>query len=478
MGVWYEFGEFRLDPDRRLVWDGNGAPLELAPRAFDALLMMISRPGELIQKAALLSALWPNVTVVENSLDQVVSRLRRALGDTESSPLIVTDRGRGYRFVGRVRAVPGAKASEGPGGRDLQDPARGGTRDAMARELYLQGRTLSSRPSAQNLNAARELFRRALALDPRFAEALANHAQLQFRMIGLGLGEPEALAAVESEARAALALVPDLAMAHVAVADLCAMRGEWNEAHDHFDAAIRSEPFTRLGCVLRLSLMAGHLRLALEQSSMLDEHFPAWPMGAVAAGLACAMLDQDEQAARHADTAELLGVPSDHVLVQRLRTLLALRAHRSEEARKRLIAGLGSSFIAAGGANAVEATISALEEPSLRGAAIDALRAVAATFDGANVLLIDYGRLMECFVPLGALDDAFALLNTICDRYAARGVRSVHSDIIWTREFKPFRRDPRFHDYIRRTRLIEYWERHGPPDGHTLEGGKLKEISG
>ena len=101
----YEFAEFRLlAAQRRLVARADGRPIDLTQKAFDALLYLVRRPGELLDKATLLEAIWPNVVVEENNLNQVISTLRRALADGhDGQRFIVTVPGRGYQFVAEVR---------------------------------------------------------------------------------------------------------------------------------------------------------------------------------------------------------------------------------------------------------------------------------------------------------------------------------------------------------------------------------------
>jgi len=103
----YEFGDFRLDAARRLLLPKNGErALPLTARAFDTLLYLVERPGKLLSKATLMSAIWPDVVVEENSLNQNISLLRRVLGESPGEyKFIVTIPGRGYRFVADVQAV-------------------------------------------------------------------------------------------------------------------------------------------------------------------------------------------------------------------------------------------------------------------------------------------------------------------------------------------------------------------------------------
>jgi TolB-like protein/Tfp pilus assembly protein PilF len=104
----FEFAEFRLlAAQRRLVARADGRPIDLTQKAFDALLYLVRRPGELLDKATLLKAIWPNVVVEENNLNQVISTLRRALADGQDGQrFIVTVPGRGYQFVAEVREDP------------------------------------------------------------------------------------------------------------------------------------------------------------------------------------------------------------------------------------------------------------------------------------------------------------------------------------------------------------------------------------
>jgi DNA-binding winged helix-turn-helix (wHTH) protein len=100
----YEFGDFRLDVRHHLLSDGRGEPVVLSPRAFDLLVYFAEHGGELLDKATLMKAVWPNVVVEENNLSQHLSALRRALGDgQEGRRYIVTIPRRGYRFVADVR---------------------------------------------------------------------------------------------------------------------------------------------------------------------------------------------------------------------------------------------------------------------------------------------------------------------------------------------------------------------------------------
>ena len=94
-----EFGRFRLDPDDRLLLR-DGHHVALTPKAFDLLLYLADRHGRLVEKQAIMAALWPDTIVEEGNLASTVSALRKALGDDGGDQrVIATVPTRGYRFV-------------------------------------------------------------------------------------------------------------------------------------------------------------------------------------------------------------------------------------------------------------------------------------------------------------------------------------------------------------------------------------------
>lgn len=101
-----EFAGFRLDPARRQLMTTEGAGVALTSRAFDTLLALVARRGEILSKHELLEIVWPKVVVEENNLNQAISALRKALGDSQDKHrIILTVPGRGYCFVAEVTPV-------------------------------------------------------------------------------------------------------------------------------------------------------------------------------------------------------------------------------------------------------------------------------------------------------------------------------------------------------------------------------------
>jgi len=114
--VIYEFAGRRLDPARRQLTHA-GKAVALFPRCFDALLLLVERRGELLDKDFLLEALWPGVVVDENSLAKVISELRRVLGEgPREGGCIATVPRRGYRFAAEVAVLRADDRAPAPRG--------------------------------------------------------------------------------------------------------------------------------------------------------------------------------------------------------------------------------------------------------------------------------------------------------------------------------------------------------------------------
>jgi DNA-binding winged helix-turn-helix (wHTH) protein/tetratricopeptide (TPR) repeat protein len=106
----YEFGPFRLAVLKRLLLrDDKVVPL--APKAFETLLTLVRRNGQILTKAELIAAVWPDSFVEEANLAVNICALRRALADTRNDHrYIVTIPGQGYSFVAPVTEVAGPRA--------------------------------------------------------------------------------------------------------------------------------------------------------------------------------------------------------------------------------------------------------------------------------------------------------------------------------------------------------------------------------
>ncbi len=102
----YEFGPFRLDPEKRvLLRDSQPVPLQL--KAFETLLVLVRHSQQVVLKDELMKAVWPDTFVEEANLSQNIFVLRKVLGTSSGNQKYIdTIPGRGYRFAENVRLVP------------------------------------------------------------------------------------------------------------------------------------------------------------------------------------------------------------------------------------------------------------------------------------------------------------------------------------------------------------------------------------
>src|SRR5437660_8767869 len=101
----YEFGPFRLDAEKqRLLRDGE--PVHLSPKSVEALIVLVQNAGRLLEREALMQAVWADTFVEDANLTVAISHLRKALDQNgEAAEYIETIPRLGYRFVAEVREV-------------------------------------------------------------------------------------------------------------------------------------------------------------------------------------------------------------------------------------------------------------------------------------------------------------------------------------------------------------------------------------
>src|SRR4030088_2273710 len=86
----------------------NGADVSLRPKSFALLHYLVTHAGRLVTKDELLSKIWPNVIVTEDSLTRCISEARAALGDNGQTAIKTVSK-RGYIF-----AEPVTQAGDDP----------------------------------------------------------------------------------------------------------------------------------------------------------------------------------------------------------------------------------------------------------------------------------------------------------------------------------------------------------------------------
>ena len=97
-----QVGNWMVEPALNQL-SAAGKTVKLEPKTMAALIYLANRPGQVVSREALLSALWPGIVVGDDSLTQVVIKLRKALGDDPDEPVhIQTITKGGYRLVAPV----------------------------------------------------------------------------------------------------------------------------------------------------------------------------------------------------------------------------------------------------------------------------------------------------------------------------------------------------------------------------------------
>jgi len=100
-------GDWRVEADLNRL-SAQGRAVKVEPKAMAVLLCLANQAGRVVSREALLSEAWPGVVVGDDSLTQVVIKLRKALGDDPERPTYIeTVTKRGYRLL-----APVAQAAE------------------------------------------------------------------------------------------------------------------------------------------------------------------------------------------------------------------------------------------------------------------------------------------------------------------------------------------------------------------------------
>jgi Tol biopolymer transport system component/DNA-binding winged helix-turn-helix (wHTH) protein len=121
------FGPFQADLDAGVL-TRNGIRLKLSGQPFLVLEKLLSRPGDVVTREELRSAIWQSETYVDfdHGLNTAINKVREALCDSASNPRFVeTVPRKGYRFVAFVDEPASAPAPEAPIAAAPQTPRPG-----------------------------------------------------------------------------------------------------------------------------------------------------------------------------------------------------------------------------------------------------------------------------------------------------------------------------------------------------------------
>jgi len=288
------FGIFEADIRAREL-RRNGAKVRIQELPFQALTLLLSRPGEVINREEFRQALWPDDVFVDfdRGISSAIKRLRDALGDSADNPVFIeTIERHGYRWIAPTRTpeaeaeatspLEPATAAASPrvllrwsllsllpilavlfalwtfrpsyrsakAGAKLQ-PAWSSSDGPMhhaatreAEDFYLKGRFYWNKRTPESLNQAVDSFTQAIVHDPNYAAAYVGLADCynllrEYTVMPASEAYPRALAA----AKKAVELDPQSSEAHASLA-FVSFYGMWDigTADQEFRRAIELDP--------------------------------------------------------------------------------------------------------------------------------------------------------------------------------------------------------------------------------------------
>ncbi|MET3579341.1 two-component system OmpR family response regulator [Mesorhizobium robiniae] len=102
----YRFAGYTMEPEIRRVANASGEAIDLTGAEFDLLQVFVDRPGRVLSRDQLLDLTQGREREpLDRSVDVLMSRLRRKLGEDAAAPLFKTVRNGGYQLTVRVEAV-------------------------------------------------------------------------------------------------------------------------------------------------------------------------------------------------------------------------------------------------------------------------------------------------------------------------------------------------------------------------------------
>jgi TolB-like protein/DNA-binding winged helix-turn-helix (wHTH) protein len=160
------FGVFEVDAQSRELRK-KGFRIKIQQQPFELLLILLSRPGEVVSREELRLKLWPADVYIDfdRGLNKAMVKLREALGDSSDSPLYIETLPRlGYRFIGPMNRPPPASESWPPVAKLTSPPTNLPEPEATAPSSGSTSAQTSLPPVEESLNDRDRRRSRVLAL--------------------------------------------------------------------------------------------------------------------------------------------------------------------------------------------------------------------------------------------------------------------------------------------------------------------------
>jgi adenylate cyclase len=185
----------------------------------------------------------------------------------------------------------------------------GNTGNIAAYDYYLRGRQYFHQTTDATIRIARQMFAKAIDLDPAFARAYAGLADAE-SMIAQWLDRsPEHLDAADGASLKALQLAPNLAESHASRGFALSLQGDYEAAARQFDRALELDPqhYESLYLYGRARFAQGKLKHAVELWQRAHEAQPdEFQALALAAGILARLGREDEGRAASGRALEVI----------------------------------------------------------------------------------------------------------------------------------------------------------------------------
>jgi tetratricopeptide (TPR) repeat protein len=327
------------------------------------------------------------------------------------------------------------------------------TKDMEVYDKFLQARGLLAQRNPENLRRAIELLTAAIERDPGFASGWAALAQARALSSYYLKDIPDPLKAAEEAARKALALDDSNAVAHSALADVLRERREWLAAEQEYARALglnsgEAETHSQYAQML---LKVGRIEGALEHALRACELEPlGWVPPSV---VSIAYLSRGDlvQSRAFLDRSEKLS-DRPRGLQSRLEFIYALSRRDPEMARHALTLAQRATW--------------SPDPPSSE--LIATMDEALAGFQNPARAPVDLGRILRESGPSGRMPLS-AVAAFVGQKEVALGAIFLETDLsvidilglIWTPVYQPLRSEPRFHEFVRKMNMPEYWRAAG-----------------